>query len=172
MVQGRLRRGPGGSLPSPNCMSSSSSSSTTTTNNNNTKLLLLLPLLLLLLLFRSRAAKIGWHYLSNATCLMRPHLFMIIVIIIIIMHNDNTANNNHYDNTSYIITMMMIIIIMIIVFYGIACPIRLVESATFSPLLRKACVIQVVLDKWSPLNLHELRSSGSYSTIIQHNMIS
>ena len=55
---------------------------------------------------------IGWHYLSNATCLIRPHFFYVLFIV-------------------PRITMICYIL---------------------SPLLKKASVRQVALDKWFPLN--------------------
>ena len=55
----------------------------------------------------------GWHYLSNATCLMRPCLFVFCVVC-----RAKDHRNSLHD----------------------------------SPILKKACVRQVVLDKWLPLN--------------------
>ena len=55
--------------------------------------------------------KVGWHYLSNATCQIRPHLFYVFFGRV----------KDHHNLLHY------------------------------SPLLKKACVRQVVLDKWFPL---------------------
>ena len=60
--------------------------------------------------FRARAL-FGWHYLSNATCPIRPHLFYALFIVARI-------------------TIFML---------------------DYSPLLKKTCFRQVVLDKWFPL---------------------
>ena len=64
----------------------------------------------------AHASFFGWYYLSNATCLMRRHLFYVFVAV-------SRSNALHY-----------------------------------LPLLKKACVRQVVSDKWLPLKLPPARA--------------
>ena len=42
----------------------------------------------LLMPSKQRRASIGWHYLSNATCLMRPHLFYVCVCVALKDHHN------------------------------------------------------------------------------------
>ena len=59
----------------------------------------------------ARPGVLGWHYSSNATCLIRSHLFYALFNSV---KDHHTLLHNH------------------------------------SPLLKKTCVRQVVLDKWLP----------------------
>ena len=64
-----------GTSTNTNCNSNgnSNSSSNSTTNTNTNTRRLLHPLW--------ESAGFGWHYLSNATCLIRPHLFCVFFVV-------------------------------------------------------------------------------------------
>ena len=71
---------------------------------------------------RARRERLGWHYLSHATCLIRPHLFYALCIVSVKDHR-NLPND--------------------------------------SPLLKKTCGRQAVLDKRFPLSaVYGGRASG------------
>ena len=66
-------------------------------------------------LARYESRDIGWHHLSDATCLIRPHLFHVLRVVSSHLQHDSPHANNIYIRQIVTCDATYIIIIIIVI---------------------------------------------------------